>query len=148
MNYAYGYQDSTADCESGWTFYLNHSSSSHRFRSGKSVSGDEDGDDPSMISDASSGPPNFNGETGGRNERRGRPVGETTSLRKGERIRRRSLPEVEVDQSKLLDDTASSPVFSDTSFRRRTTEIAAEYSQGHSSTGRSLSPANLGPDPP
>ncbi|PKA58184.1 hypothetical protein AXF42_Ash012907 [Apostasia shenzhenica] len=85
----------SSGCHSGWTFYLD----SLQRRTGVSVSedeGEDESDDSSMLSDASSGPPHVNED-------------EQLSLNAVPVTRR--AEEKQQKHASAMDDTASSPVF-------------------------------------
>lgn len=107
-------------CESGWTLYLDHSSfSESRWRSfdeqkyGEKGSRfefkEEDEEDLSMISDASSGPRHYYGDYEGCLEGNGYffPNPSASQLTKESKSKKKIR---EIQQHSYLDDTASSPV--------------------------------------
>ncbi|KAK8636507.1 hypothetical protein V6N13_124253 [Hibiscus sabdariffa] len=110
--------EGSSGCESGWTSYLEQSFCfghlSHKsngfddkrngfceeHRKGHKGKEEEEEDDLSMISDASSGPPHFNEDNGHLNDDNSRPY---TVLKVHRDKEHQQLP-------CLLDDTASSPL--------------------------------------
>ncbi|XP_042006374.1 protein SOB FIVE-LIKE 5-like [Salvia splendens] len=142
MNYIFENEECSSGCESGWTLYFQQSykskNDSPEPRTKRST--DEDEEDLSMVSDASSGPPQVYEEEG--NDTSGcffnnyATVTEPLSERKknrGNRCRKK-VPE----RSSLLevDDTASSSLYGYCNKTRSqaSVENVVEYSQGYSST--------------
>ncbi|KAL9415333.1 hypothetical protein AB3S75_043592 [Citrus x aurantiifolia] len=150
----------SSGCESGWTLYLEHSS--HRNAGGRSGGFceenyyeekkysvkhnehvvDDDEEDLSMVSDASSGPPHFNEdeEVGYFND-----VKATTKLPNNGGRRLKNKEQRCPEKEKLpcfLDDTASSPVinfsskndFALTNTNQASMESMLAYSQAFSAT--------------
>ncbi|CAI9781833.1 unnamed protein product [Fraxinus pennsylvanica] len=149
MNYVFANSECRSGCESGWTLYLEHSSSSFsRYSVAKRVKVEDDdveNDDLSMVSDASSGPPHLHEE----DEFFRAPIHATLS-----KINRSNMKKVKEnphrkvqEQTPLLDDTARSPIFdfSGKNFSlpngQASVENVLEHSQGYSTTqfeGRSV----------
>ncbi|KAL1534502.1 protein SOB FIVE-LIKE 5-like isoform X2 [Salvia divinorum] len=142
MNYMFENQECSSGCESGWTLYFQQSYE----REGDSPEPrtkrftEEDDEDLSMVSDASSGPPQVHEEEGyGRSDRNDcfydnyATVSEPSSERKkkkGNRCRKKVS-----ERSSLLDDTASSSLYGYNKTRSQASvENVVEYSQGYSST--------------
>ncbi|KAK9286838.1 hypothetical protein L1049_015243 [Liquidambar formosana] len=118
----------SSGCESGWTLYLEHShlspSPSHRgtgnvdeYKEKRAKHEDEE-EDLSMVSDASSGPPHFHEDDDYFNDNSGcfYPASMDATLVKANSGKRQKTKEhrcrrEEQQQPSLLDDTASSPVF-------------------------------------
>jgi hypothetical protein len=115
------YSQYNSESESGWTNYLNHSSYSEERFNQKSGKGNYEGkgatmeeedeeeeeeEDLSMVSDASSGPPNYHVEE---DYQQAYNVNwnSSTSKKKVKEYGRKS----QHSSQSLLDDTASSPVF-------------------------------------
>uniref|UniRef100_A0A5B7CAE5 Uncharacterized protein n=1 Tax=Davidia involucrata TaxID=16924 RepID=A0A5B7CAE5_DAVIN len=132
----------SSGCESGWTNYLDHSSNSadqfHKFgggivdedyRSKVAYDNDED-EDLSMVSDASSGPPHFHEDyTSSASE-------QAKKIKKKHKIKEHRGKQ----QHSYLDDTASSPVLS---FSKKNVALSSNeasmdhvlgFSQGFSAT--------------
>ncbi|XP_057788117.1 protein SOB FIVE-LIKE 5-like isoform X2 [Salvia miltiorrhiza] len=150
MNYMFGNAECSSGCESGWTLYLQHSSISadaacyEETRTKRSE--DEEDEDLSMVSDASSGPPQLHEEEV---DKSGcsfyhystttvtQPLSKNIHLaRKKNRDNRCRKLKVQ-EHSSLLDDTASSPLLYDFCNKTRSqasVENVVEYSQGYSST--------------
>ncbi|KAK6136943.1 hypothetical protein DH2020_029304 [Rehmannia glutinosa] len=153
------YPKCSSGCESGWTLYLEQSSTSphasynnqqHDFldatknHQSKILNQEDEDEDLSMVSDASSGPPHLHEQEGcdANIDTNGcfyhypiidEPFSRINNMKKNrDKNRRRKVQE----QSSLLDDTASSPFFdvSDKSFSQPSVENVLEYSQGYSST--------------
>ncbi|CAL9174798.1 unnamed protein product [Musa hybrid cultivar] len=118
--------DCSSGCQSGWTDYLNKSCGEcpQPLVCGKGGSFEEEEEDLSMVSDASSGPPHFPEEdehscgylrsstcfqAGGCLCSALTPA---AGLAAGGAKKRRVEPEQQRQRSSLLDDTASSPLFS------------------------------------
>ncbi|KAK4437973.1 hypothetical protein Salat_0131400 [Sesamum alatum] len=167
-HYLYANQECSSGCESGWTLYLEHSSNvspcnqeNGRRRSGvftdaKTLKRDEeeeeeeDDEDLSMVSDASSGPPQYLNEEEGYGGNDVANIGcfyhypidgplMSRNRKKNSRDNRRR--KVQHHSNSLLDDTASSPFydFSNNSFTgtrslQPSVENVSEYSQGYSTT--------------
>ncbi|XP_022876761.1 uncharacterized protein LOC111394957 isoform X1 [Olea europaea var. sylvestris] len=143
MNYVFANSECSSGCESGWTLYLEHSSSSFsQYSLAKKVKvsdEEEENEDLSMVSDASSGPPHFHEE----DEFYRAPVDPTLSKinRPNMKKKVKENPRRQVqEQPSLLDDTASSPIFdySEKNFSLPNGQAfvgnALEYSQGYSTT--------------
>ncbi|KAH8516362.1 hypothetical protein H0E87_004637 [Populus deltoides] len=119
-------------CESGWTSYLNQSSNSkHQYQGfGGFVDGDyarveeDQEEDLSMVSDASSGPPQYceDDEYG------------CDKLAKKSNSKKKSKEYGRSKQHSYLDDTASSPALGKKVNNEGTTEHVLEFSQGFSAT--------------
>ncbi|KAK2974465.1 hypothetical protein RJ640_018630, partial [Escallonia rubra] len=147
----------SSGCESGWTLYLEQSYLSpfpspgeDKFVEAKGVfisegnrgKYEEEEEDLSMVSDASSGPPHFqeDEEYYGNVTDNGcffyhAPVDATLQHNGGKRQkvkenRRRKVQE----QLSLLDDTASSPLFNFSKSSQASMEDILDYSQGYSTT--------------
>ncbi|KAJ6954838.1 hypothetical protein NC652_006321 [Populus alba x Populus x berolinensis] len=134
-------------CESGWTSYLNQSSNSkHQYQGG--FGGFVDGDyarveedqeeDLSMVSDASSGPPQYCEDDGYGCDK----------LAKKSKSKKKSKEHGRSKQHSYLDDsTASSPALGKKVNNEGTTEHGLEFSQGFSAThfkGKSSLKKHLG----
>ncbi|CAL9186903.1 protein SOB FIVE-LIKE 5-like isoform X2 [Musa acuminata AAA Group] len=132
--------DCSSGCQSGWTDYLDKSCGECRqpLVCGKGGSFEEEEEDLSMVSDASSGPPHFPEEdehscgylrsstcfqAGGCLCSALTPA---AGLAAGGAKKRRVEPEQQRQRSSLLDDTASSPLFS---FSKRNLQL--EKQMGH-----------------
>ncbi|KAK6939730.1 hypothetical protein RJ641_029261 [Dillenia turbinata] len=118
----------SSGCASGWTLYLNQSSQDYEnhenlsyqdYNRGKQEYVDDDGDgnddeDLSMVSDASSGPPNMNEHENYNDESGFYCSGSSASaLVKNSEKKQKSKERLEKkNKQSYLDDTASSPVFS------------------------------------
>ncbi|KAI8547027.1 hypothetical protein RHMOL_Rhmol07G0163900 [Rhododendron molle] len=124
----------SSGCESGWTLYLENSFLSpyalkRRKTEKQSVSEDEEEEDLSMVSDASSGPRIFHEECFG-NAGYGffchAPLDAALPKNRGKREKKRGnrRREVEEDDPSVLDDTASSPIcnFSQERWLKRASE--------------------------
>lgn len=129
MDYILGDSECSSGCESGWTLYLDNSlvspcDNENGFAgNGKCGFGDEkrtveeEEEDMSMVSDASSGPPHFPEEEDYGNDN-GKcfyhaPIDATLCKNRAKKQKSRENKrrnEVQ-EKSSLLDDTASSPVF-------------------------------------
>ncbi|XP_011013747.1 PREDICTED: uncharacterized protein LOC105120549 [Populus euphratica] len=118
--------------ESGWTSYLNQSSNSkHQYQGfGGFVDGDyarveeDQEEDLSMVSDASSGPPQYcKADEYGCDE-----------LAKKSKSKKKSKEYGRSKQPSYLDDTASSPALGKKVNNEGTTEHVLEFSQGFSAT--------------
>ncbi|MCL7045690.1 hypothetical protein MKW94_013791, partial [Papaver nudicaule] len=151
-------------CESGWTMYLDHSvSQNHGKRSGGFVNEgiffnekynameeaevpegateeeEEEEEDLSMVSDASSGPPHFH-EDEEYCEENGCScfTSSATALAKKNSKRQKIRDQDQQQQynPSLLDDTASSPIFSFSNInnQKATMESVLDFSQGFSAT--------------
>ncbi|XAR52937.1 hypothetical protein NMG60_11021273 [Bertholletia excelsa] len=109
----------SSGCESGWTLYFEHSFLSHRGNEflcsdEKRVSrGEDEEEDLSMVSDASSGPPLVHEDEYCANAENGYFCNFTSEPKnRGKRKRNRENPVAKAREShSLLDDTASSPIF-------------------------------------
>ncbi|GFP88645.1 hypothetical protein PHJA_001008200 [Phtheirospermum japonicum] len=150
----YANQECSSGCESGWTLYLDHSSISpynqenDEFRKNEVAKrlDEEDDEDLSMVSDASSGPPHLHEEEegyGGGSNTNHYPIIDDPLCKNSSRVKKRRR-NAQDQQSSLLDDTASSP-FLDSSYVQKSNLTLArgqplvgknelEYSQGYSST--------------
>ncbi|KAL2537272.1 hypothetical protein Fot_18663 [Forsythia ovata] len=144
MNYAFANSECSSGCESGWTLYLQQSSTSFSpYNVSKRVKveheDDDENEDLSMVSDASSGPPHFHEE----DEFYRAPMIDATlskinrpNMKKVKENPRRKVQE----QPSLLDDTASSPIFNCPGKNlslpngQASLENVLEYSQGYSTT--------------
>ncbi|KAL3538787.1 hypothetical protein ACH5RR_002153 [Cinchona calisaya] len=153
----------SSGCESGWTLYLENSFISPYQKENDSFLGEkydgfsdgkaeeEEEDDLSMISDASSGPPHFHQELEDyTNESNNRcfynaPVDATLCRNSGKKKKKQKLKEnrhrkVHEKEQSLLDDTASSPVFNlpNNNFaltnNHASEETGLDFSQGYSRT--------------
>ncbi|XP_038990431.1 protein SOB FIVE-LIKE 6-like [Phoenix dactylifera] len=151
----------SSGCQSGWTMYLDQSDeppTSLPFEKAASIEQEEEEEeDLSMVSDASSGPPHFPEEddncyyshsntcyngTGCLFYASTLPTASAAALAKNGGKRRRVEGNEQRESSSLLDDTASSPLFSfpDTSFNatsnnvRPSMENVLEFSCGFSAT--------------
>ncbi|XP_039023946.1 protein SOB FIVE-LIKE 6-like isoform X2 [Hibiscus syriacus] len=127
-------------CESGWTLYLDQSSYSQtRFqRSGNFVVEDEE-QDLSMVSDASSGPRHYYQDYGECLDRNGSfcSVPATPEPAKKRRKNKQKTKEHGSNQQhSYLDDTASSPVisFSKNNCKKEASIDLLDFSQGFSGT--------------
>ncbi|XP_047938000.1 protein SOB FIVE-LIKE 5-like isoform X2 [Salvia hispanica] len=135
MNYIFENQECSSGCESGWTLYFQQSykteDDSPEPRTKRST--EEDDEDLSMLSDASSGPPQVHEEEGSCYDNYA-TLSQPSSERKKKRANRcrKKVPE----RSSLLDDTASSSLYGYCNKTRRqaSVENVVEYSQGYSST--------------
>ncbi|XP_028079343.1 uncharacterized protein LOC114281100 [Camellia sinensis] len=132
MNNMLPSSECSSGCESGWTLYLEHSflssnpsnRNNNEFVDGKgiyskgkrSLKNEDEEEDLSMVSDASSGPQNFhedeyygNGSNGCLNNA---PIDATLRKKSGKRKKNRENPSRKVQEHpSFLDDTASSTVF-------------------------------------
>ncbi|KAL1564542.1 protein SOB FIVE-LIKE 5-like [Salvia divinorum] len=147
MNYMFGNQECSSGCDSGWTLYLQQSSISadpydredespeHRTKRSNQEDEDED-EDLSMVSDASSGPPQLHEEEGcGRNDKNGCFYNYTTTVSKPLSERKKTRRKKVQEHSSLLDDTASSPLYNKARSEASVENVVEmEYSQGYSST--------------
>ncbi|KAI3958886.1 hypothetical protein MKX01_023562 [Papaver californicum] len=159
-------QCSSSRCESGWTMYLDHSvSQNHGKRSGGFVSEgnffsekynameeaeepdaaaeeeeEEEEEDLSMVSDASSGPPHFHEDEDYCDDENGCScfTSSATALAKKNSKRQKTKDQHQQQQyhPSLLDDTASSPLFSFSNInnQKATMENVLDFSQGFSAT--------------
>ncbi|URD73444.1 hypothetical protein MUK42_26092 [Musa troglodytarum] len=114
--------DCSSGCQSGWTDYLDQSCGEcpQPLVCGKGGSFEEEEEDLSMVSDASSGPPHFPAE----DEHSCCYLRSSTCFQGGGCLcsaltpvaglakKRRVEPEQQIQRSSPLDDTASSPLFS------------------------------------
>ncbi|KAL0924793.1 hypothetical protein M5K25_005651 [Dendrobium thyrsiflorum] len=123
-----GFSECSSGCQSGWTLYLcqsHESPSTSTLPSRREVSVHEDEEeDLSMLSDASSGPPHGTEETCINfyycsNDRDGRL---TTFARNGVSKRRKAEEQKLQEHSSFLDDTASSPLLC---FSKATSSISS-----------------------
>lgn len=141
----------SSGCESGWTLYLENSfvtcCKDNNFEAEKSLKQkqeeeeeEEEEEDLSMVSDASSGPPNFHQEEEyGHNIINGShyfaPINNPKINSK-----RQKPKEKKQQQLSVLDDTASSPIFdfSNNNFsinkNTKSVENVLDFSQGYSTT--------------
>ncbi|KAM7474755.1 hypothetical protein LguiB_021998 [Lonicera macranthoides] len=142
----------SSGCESGWTLYLEQSYLSqrrslheqHQYSGNNGKDHEEEEEDLSMVSDASSGPPHFHEEDkyGINNQNNGPNIDAKSAAKNGgkrdktKEYRRRKVQE----QLCLLDDTASSPIFNFSNNNlalgdnQAPMENVLDFSQGHSST--------------
>ncbi|KAG1366940.1 hypothetical protein COCNU_13G007300 [Cocos nucifera] len=150
----------SSGCQSGWTMYLDQSDeppSSLPFKLAASIEQEEQEEDLSMVSDASSGPPHFPEEDDNRYYSHSNtcyngnrclfypstlPTASAAPLAKNGGKRRRVEGKEQRDSSSILDDTASSPLlsFPNTSFNatcnnvKPSMENVLEFSCGFSAT--------------
>ncbi|XP_059651078.1 protein SOB FIVE-LIKE 5-like [Cornus florida] len=149
MNGVLGHSECNSGCESGWTLYLEHScihpytshSRGNEFvnergvytREEKRYKGEDEDEeeDLSMVSDASSGPPHFHEEEDYRGVE-----GDNIGKRQKNIGKRQKIKE----HPSFLDDTASSPIFNLSSNNFTVTNNQAsmdsilDFSQGYSAT--------------
>ncbi|KAJ6404963.1 hypothetical protein OIU84_013022 [Salix udensis] len=136
---------SSGGCESGWTSYFDQSSNSkHQYQGfGGFADGEytrleeEQEEDLSMVSDASSGPPHY-GEDGGYG---------CDKLERKSQSKKKSKEYGRSQQHSYLDDTASSPALGKKVNSEGTAEHVLEFSQGFSAThfkGKSSLKKHLG----
>ncbi|XP_047952098.1 protein SOB FIVE-LIKE 5-like [Salvia hispanica] len=141
MNYMFGNEECSSGCESGWTLYLQQSSIStyespeHRTK----IISNED-EDLSMVSDASSGPPQLHEEEGcGGNDKNNCFFNYSTTLTKPLSKTRENRCRKKVQE---LDDTASSQLYNKARSQASVENVVEmEYSQGYSSTQFEVRPA-------
>ncbi|XP_031129140.1 uncharacterized protein LOC116030910 [Ipomoea triloba] len=151
----------SSGCESGWTVYLENSimapyssyNNGNKFFRGKArVNGEEEEEDLSMVSDASSGPPQVVAEEDYGNDSHGwcfhAPTGAVGSaLPKKSNVKKQRKKEKKEnrlqnlkEKASMLDDTASSPIFNCTNnnftINNQTSleSVVPDFSQGYSTT--------------
>ncbi|KAM3291415.1 protein SOB FIVE-LIKE 5 [Capsicum chacoense] len=137
----------SSGCESGWTLYLENSyltsCKDNNFEGEKSLKQkQEEEEDLSMISDASSGPPNFHQEEEyyGHNIINGSHYYAPINNPKINSKRQKAKEKKQKQQLSVLDDTASSPIFdfSNNNFNinknTESVENVMDFSQGYSTT--------------
>ncbi|XP_019165143.1 PREDICTED: uncharacterized protein LOC109161276 [Ipomoea nil] len=147
----------SSGCESGWTVYLENSimppyssyNNGTKFLQGKArVNGKEDEEeeeeeDLSMVSDASSGPPQVLAEEDYHGWCFHAPVGAVGSaLPKKSNVKRQRKKENRLqnlkEKASILDDTASSPIFTNNNFtinnQTKLESVVPDFSQGFSTT--------------
>ncbi|KAH7850133.1 hypothetical protein Vadar_028363 [Vaccinium darrowii] len=133
----------SSGCESGWTMYLDQSSNSadqfqkgtSGFKAGNEEEYDED-EDLSMVSDASSGPPQFQ-EDEDSYDGNGYPCSVSRQPNKKEKNKKKVKEQRgSKKQYSNLDDTASSPVKKQVAFPPHGTSMEHNlgFSQGFSAT--------------
>ncbi|KAL6995335.1 hypothetical protein U1Q18_005474 [Sarracenia purpurea var. burkii] len=143
----------SSGCESGWTMYLmNQPSSSLKDGGGKIVSegcrrkaanadeeyDEEDDEDLSMVSDASSGPPQFQEDEDWVDETRYFCYGSLVSEQPNKRqIKEKKLREERNEKKQLcsLDDTASSPIKASSSKKHTAIPPSGASSMEHTTLG-------------
>ncbi|OIV91147.1 hypothetical protein TanjilG_30369 [Lupinus angustifolius] len=158
--------ESNSDCDSGWTLYLEHSYRGSQFISGsdgiyeehkdkRTKEEDYDEEDMSMVSDASSGPPQFPYDEAYLNEQEynGAFYAESKVVKLAKNGKKKQKVKENQNLPCFLHDTASSCVF-DFSInevavnnQQSSTESMQDYSQGFSSNyfkGRSTFHQHLG----
>ncbi|MCD7451135.1 hypothetical protein HAX54_009747 [Datura stramonium] len=142
----------SSGCESGWTLYLENSfltsCKGNNFEAEKSLKQkqeedeeEEEEEDLSMVSDASSGPPNFHQEEEyGHNNMNGCHYYAPISNPKSNSKRQKAKEKKQQKQLSVLDDTASSPIFdfsnNDFNINKNTKSVenVLDFSQGYSAT--------------
>ncbi|OVA05895.1 hypothetical protein BVC80_1701g38 [Macleaya cordata] len=159
-------------CESGWTMYLNHSGSpNHCKRSSdfvdeggffgeeykakeEEVEEEEEEEDLSMVSDASSGPPHFHEDEDYCDENGCSCFSSSTAALAKKSGKRQKIKDQHQQKQEhhpsLLDDTASSPLFSFSKINNQQAAVmenVLDFSQGFSAThfkGRSTFQKHFG----
>ncbi|KAK9071618.1 hypothetical protein SSX86_008047 [Deinandra increscens subsp. villosa] len=137
--------ESSSGCESGWTLYLEHSLQNHKNdickRESYTHEYDDDEEDMSMVSDASSGPQHFPEQVDESFKLNSNGGGVYTNGKKQKNIHKQ--PKKIHDLPSFLDDTASSPLFtfSNNNLTVPSSKKASvaeneiiDYSQGYSTT--------------
>ncbi|URD73443.1 hypothetical protein MUK42_26092 [Musa troglodytarum] len=140
--------DCSSGCQSGWTDYLDQSCGEcpQPLVCGKGGSFEEEEEDLSMVSDASSGPPHFPAE----DEHSCCYLRSSTCFQGGGCLcsaltpvaglakKRRVEPEQQIQRSSPLDDTASSPLFS---FSKRNLQLEKQMGYLQSSVPAKPTPS-------
>ncbi|XP_042063779.1 protein SOB FIVE-LIKE 5-like [Salvia splendens] len=137
MNYMFRNQEWSSGCESGWTLYLQQSSISTDESPTKRSNEDED---LSMVSDASSGPPQLHEEENDKNDCFFNYNYTTTVTKPLSKTRENRCRKKVQD----LDDTASSQLYNKARSQTSVENINVvemEYSEGYSSTQFEVRPA-------
>lgn len=144
----YGNSECSSGCESGWTLYLENSylnscKGEKSLKQKQEETEEEEEEDLSMVSDASSGPPNFHQEEEyGHNIINGGHYYAPISNPKRQKAKDKKQKQKQ-KQLSVLDDTASSPIFdfSNNNFsninNNNTKSVennVLDFSQGYSAT--------------
>ncbi|KAI3465250.1 hypothetical protein Pfo_021913, partial [Paulownia fortunei] len=111
----------SSGCESGWTMYWDQLSNSidpysrdfvqNYEGKGAQVNEDQEDEDLSMVSDASSGPPHLHGNYAGDSQFYGYASSVSEDKKKSKQKSKTKEPMVKKQHNYCLDDTASSPIF-------------------------------------